>query len=451
MNDTIAAISTSMGAGAIAIVRMSGFDSINIVDKVFDGKDLKTVESHTINYGYIVDGSNIIDEVLVSIMKAPRTATMEDVVEINCHGGVATTNKILELLLINGARLAQPGEFTKRAFLNGRINLLEAEAVMDLVNSKTESARKFSINHATGKFSDIIRLFRQRLLELLANIEVNIDYPEYEDIEVVTIEDIKKHIKIMRQSLKSIVDESENGQLIKNGIKVAIVGRPNVGKSSLLNRLLEEDKAIVTDVAGTTRDIVEGSITIGGILLNLVDTAGIRNTNDVVEKFGVEKSIKEMESADLVILVLNNNEELIEEDRILLDKVGEYKYITVINKNDLDSKLNVEELDSENVIFTNTNSYSGIDSLKNKIIEIFKLDELKEKDYNYFANVRQISLAKDALSTLFDVEKGIEDEMPVDMIGIDIKKIWTLLGEILGESYDEELIDQLFSQFCLGK
>ena len=451
MNDTIAAISTALGVGAIAIVRLSGEDSIKIVSKMFKGQNLEEVPSHTVNYGYIMDNDNIIDEVLVSVMYAPKTATMENVVEINCHGGMATTNKILELALLNGARLAEPGEFTKRAFLNGRINLIEAEAIMDLVNSKTESARKLSINHATGKFSEIIRNFRQNLLELLANIEVNIDYPEYEDIEVVTIEDIKEQVKSMKESLDGIVRESENGKIIKNGIKVAIVGRPNVGKSSLLNRLLEEDKAIVTDVAGTTRDIVEGSIMLDGILINLTDTAGIRETDDIVEKAGVEKSVREMEKADLVILVLNNNEELTDSDKDLLDKIKLYQHIIVVNKDDLDSKLKLEDIDNKNIIFTNTNSYRGIESLKKKIIELFKLDELKEKDYNYFANVRQISLAKEALCTLNDVKNGIDGEMPVDMIGIDIKKIWNILGEILGESYDDELIDQLFSQFCLGK
>ena len=451
MNDTIVAVSTALGVGAIAVIRLSGIDSVKVVNKIFSGRNLEEVETHTINYGHIVDNENVIDEVLVSIMHAPKTATRENVVEINCHGGIATTNKILELALLNGARLAEPGEFTKRAFLNGRINLIEAEAVMDLVNSKTEDARKFSINHATGKFSDIIRSFRQKLLELLANIEVNIDYPEYEDIEVVTIFDIKNQVKSMRESLENIVRESENGRLIKNGIKVALVGRPNVGKSSLLNRLLEEDKAIVTDIAGTTRDTVEGSIMLDGMLVNLVDTAGIRETNDVVEKFGVEKSIKEMENADLVILVLNNNEELNDDDKILIDKVKSHKYIIVINKDDLDKNINLDEVDSENIIYTNTNSYKGIESLKNKIVTIFKLDEIKEKDYNYFANVRQISLAKDALATLSDVENGIECGVPVDMIGIDIKKIWNILGDILGESYEEELIDQLFSQFCLGK
>ena len=451
MFDTIAAISTSLGVGAISIVRMSGLDSISIANKVFKGKDLEKVLSHTINYGHIIDNGEVIDEVLVSVMRAPKTVTREDVVEINCHGGIAITNKILELLLFNGARLAEPGEFTKRAFLNGRINLLEAEAVMDLINSKTEEMRKLSINHATGEFSVIIREFRKKLLELLANIEVNIDYPEYEDIEVVTINDISKEVADMRSSLGKIVEESQNGKFIKNGIKAVIVGRPNVGKSSILNKLLNEEKAIVTDIPGTTRDIVEGSIVINGIMLNFYDTAGIRETDDTVEKAGVNKSLNEIDMADLVIIVLNNNEELTSDDIELIDRVSDKRSIVVINKDDLETKLDIKNINNANIIFTNTKTYVGIKSLKDKIIELFNLGQIEEKDYNYFANSRQISLAREALAILNDVEYGINSNVPVDMIGIDIKRIWDILGNIIGENYSEELIDQLFSQFCLGK
>ena len=451
MIDTIAAISTSLGVGAISIVRLSGVDSISIACKIFKGKNLEKVKSHTINYGHIVNDMEIIDEVLVSVMKAPKTVTCENVVEINCHGGVATTNKILELVLLNGARLAEPGEFTKRAFLNGRINLLEAEAVMDLINSKTEESRKLSINHATGKFSVIIRDLRQKLLELLANIEVNIDYPEYEDVEVITIENIKNQIVNMRNFLENIVKESENVKFIKNGIKIVIAGRPNVGKSSLLNRLLEEEKAIVTDIEGTTRDIVEGSIVLDGVLINFVDTAGIRETDDIIEKYGVEKSLNELENADLVMAVFNNNEKLNNEDKKLLNIISNINHIIVINKDDLEKNIDIDKIEKDNIIYTNTQSYKGIEELKDKITELFKLDKIKEKDYNYFANIRQISLAKEALLILKDVELGIYNKMPVDMIGIDIKRIWMLLGDILGENYSDELIDQLFSQFCLGK
>ena len=451
MNDIIVAISTALGKGAISIVRLSGKGSIELVNKCFKGKDLTKVDSHTINYGYIIDNSKIIDQVLISVMKEPKTYTREDVVEINCHGGIAATNKILELMILNGARLAEPGEFTKRAFLNGRIDLVEAEAVMDLINSKTEKARIQSVNQLEGRLTNIIRNFRQELLELLANIEVNIDYPEYEDIEVVTIDNIKDKVKEMNTSLNSIIKESENRKIIKEGINVAIVGRPNVGKSSILNKLLGENKAIVTDIAGTTRDIVEGSITLNGIELNFIDTAGIRNTEDVVEKFGVEKSIEEINKADLVIFVLNNNEELTNDDIELINKLKNKKYITVINKKDLEQKLDISKYELNNVIYTDTISMDGIESLKDKIIELFNLEEIEQNDVDIFTSTRQITLAKECLPILKDVEEGIINNVPVDMVSIDIKRIWTILGEILGENYSDELIDQLFSQFCLGK
>ena len=450
MNDIIVAISTALGKGAISIVRLSGNGCIELVNKCFKGKDLTKVESHTINYGYIINNDEIIDQVLVSIMKAPKTYTREDVVEINCHGGIAATNKILETMILNGARLAEPGEFTKRAFLNGRIDLVEAVAVMDLVNSKTEKARVQAINQLDGRLTGIIRKFRQELLELLANVEVNIDYPEYEDIEVVTIENIKDRVAHMKESLTNIIKESENRKIVKEGINVAIVGRPNVGKSSILNKLLGENKAIVTDIAGTTRDIVEGSISLNGILLNFIDTAGVRETDDIIEQVGVEKSIEQIEKADLVILVLNNNDEINKDDEELIEKVRNKKYITVINKIDLDKKIDITEYNLENVIYTDTLSLDGIESLKNKIIELFNIDEI-DTSMDTFTNTRQITLAKEALNVLNDVQEGINNNVPVDMVSIDIKRIWTILGEILGENYSDELIDQLFSQFCLGK
>ena len=308
MDDTIAAISTALGVGAISIIRVSGVDSINIVNKIFT-KDLTNVESHTIHYGYILDNNKKIDEVLVSVMRSPRTFTTEDIVEINCHGGIATTNKILELLLENGARLAEPGEFTKRAFLNGRIDLVEAEGIMDLISSKTEKARAISINRVSGETSNMINKLRDKLVHMISNIEVNIDYPEYDDIEVVTNEKIMPDLTNIKEEITRLISKANDGKLIEEGIKVVIVGKPNVGKSSLLNQLLEEEKAIVTDIAGTTRDIVEGKIVLNGIILNIIDTAGIRETDNVVEKIGVEKSINLIDNSDLVILILNNNEE----------------------------------------------------------------------------------------------------------------------------------------------
>lgn len=449
MKDTITAISTSLGVGAISIIRISGNDAINIANSIFKGKDLSKVESHTINYGHIIDSEEVIDEVLVSIMKAPKTFTCEDIVEINCHGGIATTNKILELILLKGARLAEPGEFTKRAFLNGRIDLVEAESVMDLIDAKTEQARKLSINQLNGKVSNIIRTFRQKLLELLASIEVNIDYPEYEDIEEITNDNIKNEIRYIKDALNNIIKESENGKIIKNGIKVAIVGRPNVGKSSLLNRFLDEEKAIVTDIAGTTRDIVEGQASIDGVLFNFVDTAGIREAKDLVEQIGIERSKNEINNADLVLLVLNNNEELNDEDRYLIEKLPKNSII-VINKMDLDAKLNVEEINREKVFINTVDTY-GIEPLKEKIKEMFNLEQINNGDCTYLSNARQISLAKEAYNIINDIELGLQNDVPTDLIEIDIKRIWEKLGEILGETYSEELIDQLFTQFCLGK
>lgn len=451
MNDTIAAISTTQGVGAISIIRVSGPNSVDIVNSVFKGKDLTKVASHTINYGHIVNNNEIIDEVLVSVMLAPKTFTVEDVVEINCHGGIATTNKVLELLLTKGCRLAEPGEFTKRAFLNGRIDLTQAESVMDLINSKTDQNRKVAIKGLNGNVSNLIKVLRQEMVELLASIEVNIDYPEYEEYEVMTNEKISPKIKEIKEKLLKIINESENGKILTTGIKTIIIGKPNVGKSSILNKLLDEDKAIVTDIEGTTRDTVEGNITINGVSLNLIDTAGIRETEDIVESIGVEKSISLVNEADLVILVLNYNEELTEEDKKILDIAKDKKVIVVINKNDLDKKINESEIKYSNIIYTNTKSLDGINSLKNKIVELFNLEELSQNDNTFLTNVRQISLAKEAYQILEEVDKGIENQVPVDMIEIDIKRSWEKLGEIIGETYTEELIDQLFSQFCLGK
>ena len=450
-NDIIVSISTSLGKGAISIVRLSGEGCIELVNSVFKGKDLTKVESHTINYGHIVDKDSILDEVLVSIMKSPKTYTKEDVVEINCHGGIAVTNKIVELLVVKGARLALPGEFTKRAFFNGRIDLVEAEAVMDIIDSKTDKALNVAVNNLSGNLSNMIREFRQSLLNLLANIEVNIDYPEYEDAEDITVNSIKEKANEMRESLNNIVKESMNKKIIKEGIDVAIIGKPNVGKSSILNMLIGEDKAIVTDIAGTTRDIVEGSISLNGIMLNFIDTAGIRETEDVVEKFGVQKSLDKMNEANLVLLVLNNNEELTSEEEKIISELKDKKYIIVVNKQDLEKKLDLSKYNLDNIIYTDTVSDSGINPLKDKIIELFNIDELDNTNDAFFTNERQITLAKEALSILDDVNKGIENDVPVDLIEIDIKRIWTKLGEILGENYDEELIDQLFSNFCLGK
>ena len=451
MNDTICAISTSLGVGAISIIRVSGKESIKIVNKIFDGKDLEKCPTHTIHYGFITSNNEKIDEVLVTIMKAPKTFTMEDTVEINCHGGIATTNKILEILLLNGCRLAEPGEFTKRAFLNGRINLMEAEAVMDLVNGKTEEARRIAINNLQGMGSSLISNLRNDLINIISNIEVNIDYPEYNDIYEVTKNDIESKLSFFKNSLEKIINEYENSKILTDGIKTVIIGRPNVGKSSILNKLLNDDKAIVTDIPGTTRDIVEGEISFNGILLNIIDTAGIRETNDLVEKIGVEKSLSKINEADLVLIILNNNEKLTDIDLNILNKTKNKTSIVVINKDDLDSKIDLTKLENRNIVYTNTKDLLGIESLKDKIKELFNLDKIKKSDYNYITSARGIAKIKECLIKLNDIEIALSNEMPLDIIEIDLRDIWTTLGEIIGESYTEELLDELFSKFCVGK
>ncbi len=450
MNDTICAISTALGVGAISIIRVSGDEAIDIVNKIFD-KDLTKKESHTINYGHIVYNGEIIDEVMVSIMKSPKTFTKEDIVEINSHGGVAVTNKVLEILLLEGARLAEPGEFTKRAFLNGRIDLVEAESIMDLIESKTETSRKLAISGMEGKVSKLVKNIIDNLVKVNANIEVNIDYPEYEDIEIVTKEKIEEMSKYINKELTKLLNESENGKLIKDGINTLILGRPNVGKSSILNKLIEEDKAIVTSVAGTTRDIVEGQIRVNGILLNIIDTAGVRETEDIVEKIGVEKSLSLVNDADLIILVFNNNEKLTDDDKKLLEYTKEKKRIIVINKIDLENNLDISNLKNERIVKISALKDSGIESLKNEINDMFNLEEINLGDFTYLSNSRQISLVKKAVEISKNLEDALNNDVPIDLLEIDIKEICEILGEIIGESYDDKLIDTLFSNFCLGK
>ena len=454
MNDTICAISTSQGVGAIAIIRVSGTESIDITNKIFKGKDLTQVDTHTINYGHIVDNSgNIIDEVLVSLMRAPRTFTAEDTIEINTHGGIAATNKVLELLLLNGCRLAEPGEFTKRAFLNGRIDLLEAEAVMDMINAKTNIQREMAVNQISGKVSSLINDLRDDMVQIISNINVNIDYPEYDDVEEMTNEVLVPKITSLKQRIEKILKESENGRIIRDGIKTSIIGRPNVGKSSLLNALLEEEKAIVTDIAGTTRDIVEGQININGIILNMIDTAGIRNTDDKIEAIGVEKSKKMMKESDLVLFVLNNNEELTEDIEELLKEVKNKNYIVLINKIDLESKLDLSKLDilEDKIVKMSIKNNQGIEELKDKIIELFNISQIQTADLTYLNNARSISILKSCLESIIEVEKGVKNNQPIDMIELDIKDIWEKLGTINGTTYEEELLDEMFSRFCLGK
>lgn len=451
MNDTIAAISTAMGVGAISIIRVSGKDSIKIVNEIFTGKDLNEVPTHTIHYGHIVDEKIPIDEVLITVMKSPRTYTKEDIVEINCHGGINTTNKILETVLNHGARLAEPGEFTKRAFLNGRLDLSQSEAVMDVINSKSNDDRILALKSLEGQTTKKIKKFRAELNDLISHIEVNIDFPEYNDIEVMTKNKIEKKLKNQITELKKIIEQSEDRQIIKAGIKTLIVGRPNVGKSSILNNLLEYDKAIVTNIEGTTRDIVEGNILLKGIPLNIIDTAGIRKTSDVIEQIGVKKSLSLINEADLVLVVLNGNEEITSEDLEILDKTKDKTSIVVINKSDLPQKINKDLLTNRIVVESTTTNEFGLENLKSKIIKMFNLDQISTLDQTYLNNARELSLAKKALSSLEEAEKSSINNVPVDLIQIDLMDAFTKLGEIIGITYSEEVINNLFKNFCVGK
>ncbi len=450
MNDTICTISTSLGVGAISIIRISGDDAIKIANEIFDGKDLNLCESHTIHYGFIKEKENIIDEVLVSIMKAPKTYTKEDIVEINCHGGITTTNKILEILLSNGCRLAEPGEFTKRAFLNGRIDLIEAESIGDLINSETDKSRKMSINGLTGSLTEMIENFRKKLLEISANIEVNIDYPEYDDAIEITNDILLPKILDLNCEMDKILKESKNGKIIKNGLNVALVGKPNVGKSSILNALINEEKAIVTNIAGTTRDVVEGKMILSGIVLNISDTAGIRETSNLVEQIGVNKSKELINTSDLIIFVLNNNDVITNEELEILDTLKNKNVIIYVNKDDLENKLNLDS-SYENVVYGNTKTNNGLDKLKNKIIELFNLEKLETNNYNCLSNARQIALAERAKKNLENCISSIKQGIEIDMLAIDIKECYDLLGELIGKTYKDELLDEIFKNFCLGK
>ena len=449
MEDTICAISTSMGIGAISIVRVTGPETISIVDSIFD-HDLKNASSHTIHYGHIKFQNELIDEVLVMLMRGPKTYTTEDTIEINCHGGVNTTKKIMEILLANGCRLAEPGEFTKRAYLNGRINLLEAESVNDLIIAKTDAARTLAINNVDGKLTKQISTLREKIAKILANIEVNIDYPEYTDELEVTEDLMHGYLDEINNELEKLVSGAKSGRLIKNGVNVAIIGKPNVGKSSILNALLDEEKAIVTNIPGTTRDIVEGTITLNGVAINLIDTAGIRKTEDVVEKIGVDKSKKTADAADIILFVLNNNEAISEEEKVMLEKYYNDKLIVFVNKMDLESKLIIPE-NIKDIVYGNTIDINGLEELKERITEKLNLSNIVNKDMSYLCNLREIDLVNKAYEALKNAQYNLDAGFSVDMIEIDLKSAWDYLGEIMGDSYEGELVDKIFSNFCLGK
>ncbi|AKP67653.1 tRNA uridine-5-carboxymethylaminomethyl(34) synthesis GTPase MnmE [Companilactobacillus ginsenosidimutans] len=454
--DTIAAISTPPGEGGISIVRVSGDQAFSIVKKVFKGKDLEKVASHTINYGHIVDPTtnDLVDEVMVSVMHAPKTFTREDVIEVNTHGGIVPTNKVLQLIIGAGARMAEPGEFTKRAFLNGRIDLTQAESVMDLIRAKTDKAMQVAVNQLDGNLEHLISSLRQEILDVLAQVEVNIDYPEY-DTEQMTTKMLLEKAKTVGASIDELLKTADSGEILQHGLATAIIGKPNVGKSSLLNRLLDEDKAIVTDVAGTTRDVVEQYVNIDGIPLKLIDTAGIRDTEDKVEKIGVERSKKAIDSADLIILVLDSSRKLEEEDIQLLDATSDKRRIVIFNKNDLMPELHpveVSQLKSDDIILiTSAIKNDGIEQIKDTIGKLFNAGIEDSSSDVIITSARQAGLLRQAKQSLNDVISGIEAGMPIDLVQIDMTTCWDKLGEITGDSYPDELITQLFSQFCLGK
>ncbi|MCP3739950.1 tRNA uridine-5-carboxymethylaminomethyl(34) synthesis GTPase MnmE [Rossellomorea sp. BNER] len=458
--DTIAAISTPMGEGAIAIVRLSGDQAFDIANKVFKGvkeQSIHEVPSHTIHYGHIKepDTDQVVEEVMVSIMRGPKTFTREDIVEINCHGGLVSVNKVLQLVLRNGARLAEPGEFTKRAFLNGRIDLSQAEAVMDLIRAKTDRAMNVALNQMEGRLSNLIRRLRQEILEILAHVEVNIDYPEYDDVEEMTHGMLMDKSTYVRNEIENLLRTSEQGKILREGLSTVIIGRPNVGKSSLLNSLVHENKAIVTDIPGTTRDVIEEYVNVRGVPLRLVDTAGIRETEDIVERIGVERSRQVLKEADLILLVLNHADELTHEDVQLFQAVKGMDVIVIINKTDLTKKIDLEkvyQLAAEHkIVSTSLLEEQGIDELEEAISSLFFAGSIESGDMTYVSNSRHIALLHQALQAIEEAIQGVEMGTPIDIVQIDLTRSWELLGEIIGDSVHESLIDQLFSQFCLGK
>ena len=458
-NDTIAAISTPVGEGGISIIRISGEDAVAVAKRLYHGsKDLAQVASHTINYGHIVDPDTgaEVDEVMVSVMRAPHTYTCEDVVEINCHGGLLATNRILQLVLSYGARMAEPGEFTKRAFLNGRIDLSQSEAVMDLIRAKTDKSMKVALNQLDGDLSRLIRHLRQDILDVLAQVEVNIDYPEYDAVEEMTTKMLKEKALDIQQRIQALLKTAKQGKVLREGLATAIIGRPNVGKSSLLNTLLHEDKAIVTDVAGTTRDVIEEYVNVDGVPLKLIDTAGIRDTDDTVEKIGVERSKRALDVADLILLLIDSSAPLTAEDCELLTATHGKQRIVILNKTDLPRRVDLDELkkltDGDALIETSIVKHEGMDQLGQQISKMFFNEGIESSQNNVMVtNARHIGLLHQANAALSDVLKGINAGMPVDLVQIDMTRCWDLLGEITGDSYQDELLDQLFSQFCLGK
>ncbi|MFW5648090.1 MAG: tRNA uridine-5-carboxymethylaminomethyl(34) synthesis GTPase MnmE [Candidatus Alkaliphilus sp. MAG34] len=459
LDDTIAAIATAPGEAGIGIVRISGEKSIEIIDKIFEskrGKKLSQYKPRRITYGYIIDPetNEKIDEVLVSYMKAPDTYTREDIVEINCHGGMIPVKRILELVLRSGARAADPGEFTKRAFLNGRIDLAQAEAIMDLIGAKTEKGFDVALNQLEGFLSKEVSKIREKLLEMLAHIEVSIDFAE-EDIDEITLDILLESSREVEKDIQKLLDTSHTGKIIREGLSTVIVGKPNVGKSSLLNALIKESRAIVTNVPGTTRDVIEEYLSIKGIPLRLIDTAGIRETDDVVEKIGVERSKELFNLADLIIVVLDASDNLTKEDLEIMSLIGSKRALIIINKTDLPQKFEVDEVRNivkdKDIIEISILENIGIEQIEDALVEMVYQGEVKAKDSLLVTNVRHKNALERALKGIKDGIKAIEEQLPLDFIEVDIRDVWQALGEITGDTAEEDLLDRIFENFCIGK
>ncbi|AJA50123.1 tRNA modification GTPase MnmE [Clostridium pasteurianum DSM 525 = ATCC 6013] len=455
--DTIVAIATALGEGGISIIRVSGKDSVNIVNKIFrakSGRTLLNIKPYTMQYGNIVELTTRenIDDVIVSFMKGPKSFTAEDTIEINCHGGIFSTNRVLEEVLKAGARIAEPGEFTKRAFLNGRIDLSQAEAVMDIITSKTDMSMKAAVKQSEGSLSMCINDLRKKLLELIAHIEATVDYPE-DDLEELTSEDTIIQLKAVLYKIESLINSADEGKIIREGLNTAIVGKPNVGKSSLLNALLEEKRAIVTDIEGTTRDLIEEYINISGIPVKIIDTAGIRKTKDIVEKIGVENSIKKIDEADLIIFILDSSREIDNKDLDIIRHIKDKKYIVILNKTDLPRKIqntDLKILSSKYVIEMSAKNGFGIDILKDKIKELFFNENIKASNL-IITNIRHKAALISAKSNCLEAINALKNTSAIDLASIDIRNAWYNLGQITGDTMEEDLIEKIFKNFCLGK